>query len=308
MRLNDTIAAVSLAIKALWAKIWLRRPPQPAVTPAVETVAEQPAPDDEPKVNRHQRRQRNALRRKLERERLKHDEWVTPGGLEPIRYTRSPSVEHERPSQTSEKLYEFLDQPLIGDEWREGDGGPDVLFEQNEFFGTFNFRDTILKQLDLYWLYIERMKKYDSGAYEFYRRIGATLVPYAASGARNKFKRFHKYKGKDLEHYKHEIYLTPWFKEHWPTWGCICHGIDPLHEEQENTELEGNLWTPKFLYFVGVENVPWHTQHVTRPGKYYLMTIYWDRPNHPKWRHRVHWGVPQTYPLWISADGETLSI
>jgi len=273
--------------------------------PPIEPIVEPP----DPELNRHLRRQRDAMRRKYEKERLKHDEWVRPGGPEPLKYTRDPQTIIQAEPQPDQDV-PFLDpnERIIADEWKEGDGGPDVLFERNEFYGTFNFRDTILKQLDLYWVYINRMQKHDPGAYSFYKVIGATLVPYVATGARDKFRPLKKFKGEELEEYKHDINLTPWFKEHWPTWGCICHGIDPLHEEQENTELQGHLWTPKFLYFVGVENVPWHTQRVTRPGHYYLMTCYWDRPNHPKSRKVMKWGVPQTFPLWISEDGSVIRV
>ena len=58
----------------------------------------------------------------------------------------------------------------------------EVLVEESELYGEFNFRDTILGQLDRYWVYLERMRKHDPDSYGFYKQLGATLVPHAMHG------------------------------------------------------------------------------------------------------------------------------
>jgi hypothetical protein len=255
------------------------------------------------------RRKTDALRRKYEKARMKHDEWVVPGGAEPVKYDHSEHVASLEDLPLKEKqpqddlMPEFdpnIDR-LIVDEWVEGDNKPHVLFEESEFYGVFNFRDTILKQLERYWVYIERMKKNDPGAYGFYKRLGATLLPYSATGTNRKHDYFKKYEGEKLEKFKEAIYLTPWFKKWWPAFGCICIGINPLDEEREIKDQGGKMWTPKFAYFVRLANVPWYVQPI-KGGKIYLMTVWWDRPDH---RHGK-WGVPNTFPIWCSNDGSII--
>jgi hypothetical protein len=277
--------------------------------PPLEAGAPSDARDPPPAqtLNRHDRRRIDAERRKLERARMRHDEWVTPGGPEPVKHEHAAAAGEPKAAATPIPPDDFLDpnDRPIADEWVEGDGGGDVLFEESEFYGTYNFRDTILKQLERYWVYIERMKRNDPDSYGFYKQLGATLLPYIATGANRKHELFKKYRGKDLEEYKKHIQLSPWFKQHWPAFGCICYGINPLDEAREKTELNGNLWTPKFIYFTRIEPNPWpwYVQPM-RGGKIYLMTMWWDRPDHPK-GHRK-WGVPNDFPIWVSDDGNTI--
>jgi len=145
------------------------------------------------------------------------------------------------------------------------------------------------------------MKRHDPDAYGFYKQLGATLVPYISTGTNLK----HDYNKKveDIEKFKSEIVLPAWFKQHWPTFGCLCIGINPLDEEREKKDLGGDLWAPKFAYFVRLGKIPWYIQPM-RGGKLYLLTIWWDRPDHPKSRNK--WGIPNTFPIWISDDGNTI--
>src|SRR5262249_23276229 len=53
--------------------------------------------------------------------------------------------------------------------------------------------------------------------------------------------------------------------------------------------------------FCRVSNKPWFVQPF-RGGKLYLVTVWWDRPD-KKW---MKWGVPNSFPIWISDDGERL--
>ena len=270
----------------------------------------------EPKITRRDRRRADALRRKYEKARMKHDEWVVPEGPEPVKYDHE---EHEASLRDLEVVHREIEETIltphdvklepdfdpnidkiIVDEWVEGDGKGHVLFEESEFYGVFNFRDTILKQLARYWVYIGRMKHNDPGAYEFYRRLGATLLPYMATGANRKHEYFKKYEGERLEKLKAGIYLTPWFKKWWPAFGCICIGINPLDEEREIKDEGGKMWTPKFAYFIRLANVPWYVQPI-KGGKIYMMTVWWDRPDHPKSHNK--WGIPNSFPIWCSDDG-----
>jgi hypothetical protein len=203
-----------------------------------------------------------------------YPEWVIPGGAEPVKYDHAehiaslqdlPIKEEQPPPPIQDDLTPEFDpniDSLIVGEWVEGDNKPHVLFEESEFYGGFNFRDTILKQLARYWVYIERMKKNDPGAYGFYKRLGATLLPYSATGANRKHEYFKKYEGEALEKFKAGIFLTPWFKKWWPAFGCICIGINPLDEEHEIKDMGGKMWTPKFAYFIRLANVPWYVQPI----------------------------------------------
>ncbi len=289
-------------------RLWKRQRREP---PLVLEVHEPPKPPPaEPGPSHHRRRQLDAERRRLERARMKHDVWVSPGGPEPVGYERGEGSERKTTEEPLPSVDGFVDpnDRLIAGEWVEGDGGGDVLFEQSEFYGTFNFRDTILTQLDRYWIYIERMKRNDPQSYAFYKQLGATLLPYIATRSNIKHEYFKKIEsGEELEMYKAAIKLSPWFKKTWPAFGCIAYAINPLDEEHERVELSGNLWAPKFIYFTRIQTDPWpwYVQPVTRgKGRLYLMTTWWDRPDHPKTRQK--WGVPNDFPIWVSDDGGTI--
>jgi hypothetical protein len=139
-------------------------------------------------------------------------------------------------------------------------------------------------------------------------KIGATLVPYIASFSN----RLHnKDNDRDpVEKYKAAIALPPWFKQHWPAFGCVTIGTNPLDEAQElsNTTAVGKkvLWIVKFMHMQKFSKVPWYVQPV-RGGHVYQMTRYWDRPHDPKFKRRK-WGVPQEFYIWVSDDGSTMRV
>lgn len=252
-----------------------------------------------------------AMRRKLERARRRHDKFVQPKGAIPApivataRKETPKPLKREQPAELPPEPDEFDDPNdfLIADEWLEGDGGGDVLFEVQECFGEFNFRDTILDQLERYWVYLARMRKHDKDAYEFYKVMGATLVPYMATGTRRLVPEpFEKLSKKGLAMYRSEIVLPPWFKKHWPSFGCIAYGTNPIDEASELAkDSEGHLHaTPKFLYFRRVKSVPWMVQPVLG-GHVYILTVWWDRPHDRK--ANEHWGRPCEYPFHINDDG-----
>jgi hypothetical protein len=288
--------------------------PPPDLVPllAMDITPPPQPPPDEQQLNRAARRKADHDRRKYEKARRKHDKFVEPQGPQPIKQERDalPAAKPE-PKPELVAVEDVLDDPndrIIVDEWLEGDG-EEVLYEPAEFYGEFNFRDTILEQLDRYWVYLERMRRHDPGAYGFYKTLGATLVPYAATDTFSVTPHEpHKYKAEEIERYKAQIKLSSWFKQHWPAFGCCAFGTNPREEEREQKKLDSGYYMscPKFLYFRRVMNMPWTVQPV-RGGKLYMMTVWWDRVAGVE-RHRYKWGRPHEFPIQISDDGERIRI
>lgn len=249
--------------------------------------------------NRHQRRA-------YERARRKHDRFVTPQGPQPVKQAREPSPRpRKRPEPKPEPAEVDDGNLLVVDEWLEGDGEK-VLYEEAELYGEFNFRDSILDQLDRYWVYLERMKRHDPMAYGFYRQLGATLVPYSATGTvTDKAKPIKKIE--DIEAYKKQIQLSPWFRQHWPAFGCCAYGANPRDEAAEKQKLEGGwLTVPKFMYFRRVDRHDWTVQPV-RGGKNYKVTIWWDRVSRAD-RSLMKWGRPEEFAVNISDNGKHIRV
>jgi len=127
--------------------------PMPPPSPPVEEPIQRPS--------RHQRRRLSAL----ERARRRLDVFVTPGGTppdpKPHQHASSPTPPSPSPTPPSPGI---IDETLtdngriIYDTTKTGE---DVLVAKTEMYGEFNFRDTILDQLDRYWVYLERMKIHD---------------------------------------------------------------------------------------------------------------------------------------------------
>lgn len=260
-------------------------------------------PPPTPRMNRHDRRV-------YERARRRHDKFVTPQGPVPIKVvrdeTQTPPVRAKR--KVEEDDADVVDDPndeLIVDEWLKGDGER-VLYDESEFWGQFNFRDTILDQLDRYWVYLERMKKHDQGAYDLYRQIGATLLPYCTTHSWSD-KPEKRTKTINIEDYKKDIVLPPWFRHNWPAFGCCAYGTNPRDEASELIPID-NIYhlTPKFLYFNRVKKLPWHIQPV-HGGKLYVMTVWWDRTTHVG-KHKWKWGRPEEFALQVNDDGKTIRV
>lgn len=274
-------------------------PESPAKPDIVPALAMDISPPPEPRMNRHNRRV-------FERARRRHDNFVEPKGPQPIKHERAPIPPKPDPKPESkdtadDRLTEIDPDPLIVDEWLEGDGEK-VLYEGSEFWGQFNFRDTILEQLDRYWIYLERMRKHDPDAYGFYKQIGAILVPYATTLSFSD-KPHELVKVKDLEAYKRQIQLSPWFRQTWPAFGCCAFGTNPRDEARERVKLPsgGTIGCPKFMYFRRVERMPWTVQPV-RGGKLYVLTVWWDRVDKVD-GIQYKWGRPNEFPIQISDDG-----
>src|SRR5215469_13345874 len=60
--------------------------PQDASPPPPKPKHRVKKPQNEASLPRHDRRRLDALRHKYEKARMKHDEWVVPGGAEPVKF------------------------------------------------------------------------------------------------------------------------------------------------------------------------------------------------------------------------------
>lgn len=246
-------------------------------------------------------------RRAFERARRRHDRFVIPQGPAPAkrkRLERAASIKPD-PQPAAEPPHQGgavdPNDTLIVDEWLEGDN-EEVLYEEAELYGEFNFRDSILDQLDLYWVYLRRMQKHDRDAYGLYRQLGATLIPYIASGSMSD-KPHEIEKVKDLEAYKQGIRLPDWFRQHWPTFGCVAHGTNPRDEASGSVRDENGYYmmSPKFTYYQRIKKQPWDVQPV-HGGKNYILTMWWDSAR-PMGKHSMKWGRPTEFPVNIADDG-----
>jgi hypothetical protein len=178
-----------------------------------------------------------------------------------------------------------------------------VAYKEAEMYGEFNFRDTILQQLERYFVYIERMKKHDPAAYGFYREVGATVLPYFATNAWNR-----EGTSTDTRTKKEKLEVTElpdWFLQTRPSFGCVVYGADPETERYEKEASAAHakqklaMWVPKFMYFRKYKSPPPEIQMMSG-GDIYAMTVYWDKP----WEKKMKAGAPQDFGIFVSKDGK----
>jgi len=306
-----------------------RAKPQPAILPpplppAVARPAPLPPPElhepvpaplhrtsPGPSANR-------AERRRLERLRRRHDKFVTPKGPKPAKIEREavepkpkpdpvPPPEVPEVPEVPEGPREASGNFYMADKHHEDREGKNVLYVETEIHGIFSFRDTILQQLELYFVYLERMRRRDSDAYALYRQVGAIVVPYLANNAhyRNLPERDEKPLGPQKP-------LTAWFKQTRPGFGCFVYGVDPETEKFEAKpapQKDGEKttwWVPKFMYFTKYTKPPPTFERMSG-GDIYSMTIWWDQPFNPKFARRHKNGVPQQFGIFVSADGSKVT-
>jgi hypothetical protein len=271
-------------------------PPLPVTSPVIPPIS---GPDPaltavaEISTNRHERRV-------LERRRRKHDKFVTPKGAPPAKPKRETQeikprlkkVELIVPDQPGVEDAEFL----IVDTHHEN-RAENVLYKEAELYGEFNFRDTILQQLDRYFVYIDRMKKHDAETYGFYRQVGATLLPYMSTMAWDR----EGTSKHDPENVTRVTELSGWFNQTRPAFGCYVYGADPETERFEKASKSNGheQWVPKFMYFRKYKMPPPEIQMMAG-GDVYAMTVYWDRP----WEKKMKYGVPQEFGIFVSRDGK----
>ncbi len=278
------------------------KPPEITEIPSTNRESAQEIPFQ---GNRAARRQAEAW----ERARMKRDKFVTPKGELPVKEPRAPRS--PQPIVGAEPVPPAPPAPVADDVTNANfvmlDDG--VGFPENEIWGEFAFRDTILDQLERYWVYLERMKKHDRDAYDFYKQLGATVVPpvhwFLHKGARTKEK-------DEPVKPKPPKPLSPWWKQHRPGFGCVTYGIYSKVEEDEMAmRFEGKdknkrMWVPKFLYFVKYRHPPANVQPTTG-GDVYRMTVWWDRPqDEPK--SKKYFGIPEEYAVYVSASGDDVHV
>jgi len=256
-------------------------PVQPAaIEPVISPITRMET--TEISANRHERR-------RLERARRKYDKFVTPKGALPERPEKPP-----REAKPRTKKVEVIgpgdpfDDPrnaeyMIADSHHENRADI-VAYREAEFQGEFNFRDTILQQLERYFVYLDRMKKHDPDSYGFYREIGATLLPYISTGAWNRERT-----SKDKDNIaKHNTPLADWF-----------HPETERYEHDAKGRKGHDLWVPKFMYYLKYKNPPPEIQLICG-GDIYKMTVWWDRTD----QKRMKYGRPQEFPIFVSSDGK----
>jgi hypothetical protein len=248
----------------------------------------------------------------LERARRRRDKFVR-GPIVPPVVKRQPRVAGARPEPSPvPPVIQIYDpnEKIIADELIHGDGKGDVLFEESEFYGEFHFRDSILEQLDRYWVYLRRMKKHDPDSYQMYKALGATIIPYSATGANREHTPIHKMTTQEIDECRANIKLSPWFIKTRPAFGCVAVGTDPLTEKEEQEGVIGGddkqwLIIPKFVYFVKYRQPPPEIQLMSG-GDIYKMTIWWDRPFDVN--HKDKYGVPTDVCVFVSQDGQHIQI
>ena len=257
--------------------------------------------------NRQQRR----MIAKLERARRKHDKLVTPKGPQPIlnkpRERRAPKPVAVETAEVETPLAATSANRLVVDKHWEDKTGPNVLWKEEEFYGEFCFRDSILNQLDRYFFYLQRMRKHAPDAYHLYRQIGATLAPYSVREFEDKINT-RKFTKKEIDEFKSQINLPNWFNLKRPTFNCVAYGADPRTELQEDqNKAKGKVcWIPKFMYYTKISQPPSNLQPMSG-GDIYAMTVWWDRRTAGE-GFGNKWGVPYEYAIFVSKDGKKLQV
>lgn len=210
-----------------------------------------------------------------------------------------------------------------------------VLTDDPEQWGQYYFRDAILDQLDVFWVYLKRMKRGDRDSYDLLHQIGIQMVPFSATH------NFDKWLGGS-----ENVELSPWFRQRRPSFGAIAYGFDDIAKAEDRMTIvesaeeppdhvyadveqrlkaEGvlgkrpayfvatsykfdkriedrpmTMFTPRFLYFRKMQRTPPELEHLTG-GDTYFMCVYWDRADkkiHKRYQRR-RGGIPQEYGVFI---------
>lgn len=257
---------------------------------------ETPPPEPEYKPNRKERRAISVY----ERARRRHDKFVQPGGERPKPVARGPSPRCKKTEVV--QVAQPDDGLIIVDKHHET--GIDVLYKESEMYGEFNFRDTVLSQLDYYFMYLKRMRYRDPDAYSLYRQIGGIVTTYSATGV-DRYDRATSEQGKKI------LTASDWFCKNRPAFGCIAYAASPQGEKLERdasaTSKTKTMWLPKFLYFQKYDQPPPELQP-TSGGDIYTLTVWWDQPFNNRFTRNMgkKGGVPQSFGIFVSHDGKIL--
>lgn len=271
------------------------RPTPPRAMPAPPPAEPPPAPQPAA-LARPIAEPEDETIRELERRRRKHDKFVTPKGELPDRPPPAPKPRSEPKPAPAPQLVHTDDNFVVD---RHHEDTQDVLYRISELYGEFSFRDTILQQLERYFVYLARMKKHDAQAFGFYKEMGATLLPYVNTGA------YHRQRKDQDDPEAPPIPLADWFHRTRPAFGCYAYGADPETEKFElaNDANGLDMWVPKFMYFKKYSAPPFSVEPKSG-GDVYALTVWWDRPQDTKQYSK--YGRPQEFALFVSADGKQL--
>jgi hypothetical protein len=283
------------------------RPSTPTAAPAVVGVAAEAIKNavETAVVQMPRQAEKDKLRRRLERNRLRYDVFVKPNGPEPEKQTRAPGPPRAKLEilPPADALSRDCEERLIAEETKRGDL---VLIKEREIYGEFTFRDTILDQLDRYFVYLKRMKKRDPDSFGFYKKVGITLLPLSAT-----FMTGLQFRGElNLEKEKrvHKIPTLPaWFKQQRPAFGCFAFGTNSYVEKSESDETNKHrVWHPRFMYFVKYQNPPPEMQPMAG-GDIYKLTVWFD-PCDKKLAKRKSAGWPIEFGIFVNSDGNDVTL
>jgi|LULM01.1.fsa_nt_gb hypothetical protein len=154
--------------------------------------------------------------------------------------------------------------------------------EQDEY-GEFYFRHTILDQLGRYFVILKRMKRGDKDAYDLYSQLGAYILPE-----------------RKVEGYECDV-LEPRWLELRPSFGMVLHGS---RSQQVKIDKEKRFYVPFAVYFnkYRSDRAPTTVQPVNS-GDVYCCTVYWDTFHGSK-KNGMKRGAPTEFALNVSPSGE----
>ena len=150
--------------------------------------------------------------------------------------------------------------------------------EQDEY-GEFYFRHTILDQLDRYFAILKRMKSGDKEAYDLYSQLGAYILPERTNA------------GYSLDA------LEPRWLELRPSFGMVLYGS---RSYESKIDKEKKFYVPFAVYFkkYTLSKAPVAVQPVNS-GDIYVCTVYWDTL-----QGTLKNGAPTDFALNVSPSGD----
>jgi hypothetical protein len=323
MQFWQSLANLWHVVPVTWRR-WFRKPPPPVPPPPIIEVRQpEPLPEplpiapaiEPPAADTYEEKYNRAQRRAMERARRRHDKFIKPKGKLPPRPPRAPRPPKEpaEPEVLSEPVTGFThdDDSFV---WNHEISGEQVLYHNSEQYGQFSFRDTILDQMERYFMYLRRMQKHDPDSYSLYRQIGAYIVPYMTShvGRWDDEKKDQRMTDREIEVMRAQCVLPSSFLKNRPGFGCFAYGTDFLTEKRENMKSPDpdrpHIWIPKFMYFTKYER-PSPVIQPVHGGDTYKMTIWWDHIDDKKdKKDKKRGGVPTDYAVFISRDGTDIRI
>lgn len=262
-----------------------------------------------PPKNIFMRQGKHPNRDHFERERLKFDKWVEPKGPKPVSREKGPAKKPVAKPVSAEIVHEEDEDGYIIVDVHHSDRTTKVLYEENEIFGAFNFRDTIIDQLPRYYFYLDRMKKHDNESYQFYRQVGGMLLPYMAVPD------IWRDQDGDKDYLKPPPPLNSYFNARRPAFGCIAYGASPeaekIERELDEKEKVPKKWLgimiPRFVYFCKYKpkGMPPELQPITREGDIYKMTVWFDKDT-DRGTRKNKYGEPNDFGVFVSKAGEVV--